>query len=415
MTEQPIKGVDGPLKGIKVLDWTMWQFGPVSASMLGDMGADVIKIESLDGDIGRALARMSGRFTTLEGDRNAYFETCNRNKRGIAVDLKTEEGRQVVYKLVEQADVFIENFRQGVPERLGMDYETLKKINPKLIYGSASGYGPVGPDSARPSLDGCGQARAGLMMSATPPGAEYPGRVAAAPSDQIGGITLCLGIVSALVARDRLGVGQRVEVSHLSSTMWLQGLAVGLDLLSGGSPTGHMDPKNPINPMVNLYECKDGRWIQFMSGQFTRYWPQFVEAMGLEDLLHHPDAEIAAGMAAGSPELTAKIAERFKEKTTDEWIEVLNQSADLIYAKVQSVSELKDDPQVIANNYITDFEHPVLGKIQVCNFPVAFSETPAGIWKEAPELGQDTEIVLIDELGYDWDDIERLQEANAIL
>ena len=120
MTEQPIKGVDGPLKGIKVLDWTMWQFGPVSASMLGDMGADVIKIESLDGDIGRALARMSGRYTTLEGDRNAYFETCNRNKRGIAVDLKTEEGRQVVYKLVEQADVFIENFRQGVPERLGI-------------------------------------------------------------------------------------------------------------------------------------------------------------------------------------------------------------------------------------------------------------------------------------------------------
>jgi crotonobetainyl-CoA:carnitine CoA-transferase CaiB-like acyl-CoA transferase len=415
MNNQPQHGSEGPLKGIKVLDWTMWQFGPVSASMLGDMGADVIKIESLDGDIGRALARMSGRYTILEGDRNAYFETCNRNKRGIAVDLKTEEGRQVVYKLVEQSDVFIENFRQGVPERLGMDYETLKKINPKLIYGSASGYGPEGPDSARPSLDGCGQARAGLMMSATPPDAEAPGRVAAAASDQIGGITLCLGVVSALLARDRQGVGQRVDVSHLSSTMWLQGLAVGMDLLSGGSPTGHPNRANPVNPMVNLYECKDGRWIQFMSSQFARYWPQFVQTMGLEELLDHPDAMAAAGMQAGSPELTAKIAARFKEKTADEWIETLNQSADLIYAKVQRIDELRDDPQVIANNYITDFDHPVLGKIQVCNFPVAFSETPAGIWKEAPELGQDTETVLIDELGYDWDDIQRLQEANAIL
>ncbi|HAL48140.1 MAG: CoA transferase [SAR202 cluster bacterium] len=414
MNDQTQYGSEGPLKGIKVLDWTMWQFGPVSASMLGDMGADVIKIESLDGDIGRALARMAGRYTGLAGDRNAYFETCNRNKRGIAVDLKTEEGRQIVYRLVEQADVFIENFRQGVPERLGMDYETLKKINPKLIYGSASGYGPKGPDSDKPSLDGCGQARAGLMMSATPPGATEPNRVIGAASDQMGGITLCLGVVSALLARDRQGVGQRVDVSHLSSTMWLQGLAVGMNLLAG-NPFGHIDRQNPVNPMVNLYECEDGRWIQFMSSQFTRYWPQFVETMGLQELLDDPSTANPQGMRAGSPELTAKIAARFKQKTADEWIEVLDTSADLIYAKVQSIDELQDDPQVIANNYITDFDHPVLGKIQVCNFPVAFSETPAGIWKEAPELGQDTETVLIDELGYDWDDIQRLQEANAIL
>lgn len=231
MTDEARNGADGPLKGVRVLDWTMFQFGPVGASMLGDMGADVTKIEALDGDVGRAVARMSSRPIGLEGGRNAYFETCNRNKRGIAVDLKTEEGKEIVYKLVERADVFIENFRKGVPERLGMDYETLRKINPMLIYGSASGYGPEGPDAARPSLDGCGQARAGLMMSATPPWSTEPTNVTGAVSDQMGGIILCLGVLAALCARDKRGVGQKVDVSHLSSTMWLQGLAISMNLL----------------------------------------------------------------------------------------------------------------------------------------------------------------------------------------
>lgn len=407
-------GIDGPLSGIRVLDWTMFQFGPVAASMLGDMGADVIKIESLDGDIGRAVARMSSRPIGLAGDRNAYFETCNRNKRGIAVDLTTSEGKEIVYKLVEGADVFIQNFRKGVAERLGMGYETLKAINPMLIYGSASGYGPEGPDADRPSLDGCGQARAGLMMSATPPWYKEPGYVTGAASDQMGGIILCLGVIAALCARERRGVGQRVDVSHLSSTMWLQGLSISMNLLSGYH-YGHFDRKNPLNPMVNAYECKDGRWIQFMSSQFVRYWKDFVTALGLPELVEDPRVKNIQGMTGGSPELTAIIADRFKTKTADEWVAVFNQYKDLIFAKVQSITELKDDPQVIANNYITDFDHPVLGKVKMCNFPVRFGETPAGVWKEAPELGQDTEAVLVDELGYSWDDVERFREAGAIL
>ncbi|MCI0440544.1 MAG: CoA transferase [Chloroflexi bacterium] len=407
-------GADGPLKGVRVLDWTMWQFGPVAASMLGDMGADVIKIEALDGDIGRALARMSGRMTRLAGDRNAYFETCNRNKRGIAVNLQTKEGREIVYKLVETADVFIENFRKGVPEKLGMDYETLKKLNPRIIYGAASGYGPEGPDSHRPSLDGCGQARAGLMMNCTPLEATAPSRVAGAASDQMGAITLCLGVLAALCGRDRRGIGQKVDASHLSSTMWLQGLAVSMYLLSGNY-FGQMDRRNPFNPMVNVYECKDGRWIQFMSSQFSRYWGEFTDALGLPELQNDPRIGNMQGMAGGSPEITEIVAERFKTKTADEWMEIFNKTKDLIFAKVQKIEELKDDPQVIANNYITDFDHPVLGKVKMCNFPVTFSETPAGVWKEAPELGQDTEAILTEELGYSWEDITRLQEAGAIL
>lgn len=405
--------VTGPLKGVRVLDWTMWQFGPVASSMLGDMGADVIKIEALDGDVGRNVSSIESAQAGMSGGRNAYFETCNRNKRGIAVNLKTAEGRKVVHKLVESADVFIQNFRKGVAERLEMDYETLKKINPKIVYGSASGFGPEGPDAAQPSLDACGQARAGLMMSATPPWAKHPISVRGAPSDQIGGITLCLGIVSALWARESQGVGQKVEVSHMSSTMFLQGLAVGMDLLIGQHMPS-LDRGSIRNFMYNIYLCKGERWLRISNPQPERYWKPFVEALGLTETLENSGIEGAETGTAGSPELLKLIEDTFATKTYEEW-DAIFRTYGFIYAKIQSIEELKDDPQVIANDYITNFDHPDLGSIKVCNFPVAFSETATSIRRGAPELGQDTEAILIDELGYDWDDIGQLQEAGAIL
>ena len=403
----------GPLAGVKVLDWTMWQFGPVAASMLGDMGADVIKIEALDGDVGRAVARMESADAGLPAGRNAYFETCNRSKRGIAVNLKTPEGREILHKLVSGADVFIQNFRKGVAERLDMDYETLKAINPKLIYASASGFGPEGPDAELPSLDGCGQARAGLMMSATPPWAQHPVSVRGAPSDQIGGITLCLGILSALWAREAHGVGQQVEVSHLSSTMWLQGLAVGMNLLTGQHmPT--LNRESVTNFMYNIYRCKDGAWLRISNPQPARYWKPFVEALGIERILEDPTIPGAQDGTVQSPELMKLIEDTFASKTFEEWDAIFRRYG-FIYARIQTIDELPDDPQVIANDYITDFDHPDMGAVKVCNFPVAFSETPATIQSAAPELGQHTEDVLIEELGYDWDDIGKFQDAGAIL
>ena len=407
-------GLDsGPLAGIRVLDWTMWQFGPVAASMLGDMGADVIKIEALDGDVGRAVARMESADAGLPAGRNAYFETCNRSKRGIAVNLKTDEGREIVHKLVEGADVFIQNFRKGVAERLDMDYETLKEINPKLIYASASGFGPEGPDAELPSLDGCGQARAGLMMSATPPWARHPVSVRGAPSDQVGGITLCLGILSALLARESKGVGQKIEVSHMSSTMWLQGLAVGMNLLAGQHlPTLNRDAVT--NFMYNIYKCRGGSWLRISNPQPARYWKPFVEALGIEWILEDSSLEGAQEGTAGSPELMRIIEDTFATKTYEEWDAIFRRYG-FIYAKVQTIEELPDDPQVIANDYITDFDHPTIGPIKVCNFPVAFSETPSTIRSGAPELGEHTESILVDELGFDWSDIEKFQDAGAIL
>ena len=406
----------GPLKGIRVLDMTVWQFGPVSTAMMGDMGADVIKIEALDGDAGRGLWRASTLNMDLGKGRNAYFEACNRNKRGIAVNLKTEVGRQIIYKLVEDADVFVQNYRQGVAERLGVGYDTLREINPMLVYGSANGYGPAGPDSHLPSFDGCGQARAGLMMSATPPGAEYPSRISQGVSDQMGAIMMCLGVVSALVCRNEQGVGQKVEASHLSANMWLQGLGISMSLLNNGQNFGSYERESPTNPLSNLYKCKDGRCIQMMHLQPDPYWRPICRAMGMDDIIDDPRFSDMRARAENTVELVRIMDEKFAMKTADEWDEVFREfEVDFIYAKVQSITDLKDDVQVQANDYISDFEHPVLGEVKMCNHPNIYSETPAGLWREAPELGQHTEDILIDELGYDWDDIREMQEAGAIL
>ena len=413
MVSNRVNGVDGPLKGIRVLDWTMWQFGPVSAAMMGDMGADVIKIEALDGDAGRALRRASTMSMNLAGGRNAYFETCNRNKRGIAVNLKTPEGRDIIYKLVEDADVFVQNFRKGVAERLGIGYDTLRGINPRLVYGSASGYGPEGPDAYLPSFDGCGQARAGLMMSATPIGAKVPARISQGVSEQIGAIMLCNGVLAALVARNQQGIGQRVDTSHLSANMWLQGLGISMSLLSG-TQFGAYDRNNPRNALANMYECGDGRWIQLMHLQADRYWTPFLTALGLTEVIDDPRFASEEEKIANGPALVAILDQKFAEKSYDEWDALLRESGDFIYAKVQTIEELQYDSQVIANDYITTFDHPVIGPVKMCNHPNIFSETPAGIWREAPELGQHTEEILVEELGYTWDDIGRLQEAGAI-
>ena len=415
MNSNGAKEADGPLKGIRVLDWTTWQMGPVAAAMMGDMGADVIKLEALDGDAARAVKQLANINTDLDSGRNAYFESGNRNKRGIAVNLKSAEGREAVHKLVEKSDVFVQNFRKGVAERLGMDYDTLRKINPKLVYGSASGYGPEGPDAYLPSFDACGQARSGLMMSARFAGADQPALVTQGVSDQIGAIVLCLGVLGALVGRSQRGVGQMVETSHLSANMWLQGLGITMGLLTKGDEYRAYDRKNPVNPLSNMYRCKDDRWIQLQLLQPERYWKPLATVLDIPELANDPRFSTRSGVVTQASELAGILEERFATKTFDEWDTALREAGDFVYSKVQYVHELKHDSQVIANDYITSFEHPALGTVEMCNHPNKFSETPAGIWREAPELGQHTEEILIEELGYDWVDIERLRQAGAIL
>jgi len=402
-----------PLEGIRVLDWTIWQMGPVGTAMLADLGADVIKIEERNaGDPGRGLKKIMGITSGLKGDREFLFEALNRNKRGIAVDMKKEKGQKIVRALAAKSDVFVHNFRKGVPARLGMDYDTLAKYNPKLVYANASGYGPKGPDAFEPSFDFMGLARSGLMTIASEPGMPplYP---VGGLADQMGGVMLAYGILVALLARERLGVGQEIDVSQLGSMMQLQGLNVS-SKLTLGIEFPHKKRAEMGNPLWNYYRCADDRWICLAMLQADRYWHDFCSVMGIQKC--EKDARFADvdSREKNCQELIGILDRVFATRVRSEWMRVFKENGSFIYTAVNTVSDLPDDPQVIENKYVDDFDHPALGPIKVLGIPVGLSKTPGSVRIPAPELGQHTEEILIDLLGYTWDEIAALKDEEII-
>jgi crotonobetainyl-CoA:carnitine CoA-transferase CaiB-like acyl-CoA transferase len=256
-------------------------------------------------------------------------------------------------------------------------------------------------------------------MYATGPEGTDPYPIQGVVADQIGGITLSWGILAALMARSIHGVGQKVEASHLSSSMWLQGLAVGMTLLTSHKPDSeinlsvHRSRESAYNPLANYYKCREGRWIMLANFQADRYWPDFARAMEIEDLIEDPRFVDTFARGENRVELIHILDRQFAQKTYPEWEAVLRESGDFIFARVQRLSELEDDPQVIANDYITDVDHPVLGPVKMADHPIRYSETPHSIRSVAAELGEHTEEVLL-ELGYDWPDIVRLHDAGVI-
>ena len=258
-----------PLEGIRVVDWTIWQQGPVASVMLGDLGADVIKVEErVGGDPGRGVLRARG--IDLSDRPNFYFEANNRNKKSIAIDLKKPDGVAIVQRLTDRADVFVQNFRKGVAGRLGLGAATLRARNPRLVYASATGYGPEGPESAAPSFDYLGLARSGIMFSAGEPDDE-PLAVAGGIADQMGAVMLAYGVLAALFARERTGRGQEVDASHLGSMAWLQGLGLSARLMLGRA-LPRQARRFATNPLWNHYRCSDDQWLALSMLQPDRYW-----------------------------------------------------------------------------------------------------------------------------------------------
>jgi crotonobetainyl-CoA:carnitine CoA-transferase CaiB-like acyl-CoA transferase len=404
--------MDGPLKGIRIIDWTIWQQGPVATTMLADLGAEVIKLEERErGDPGRGIFAVAGQATDRSG-RNFYFEANNRHKKSIALDLKRPEAREIVCRLAACSDVFVQNFRKGVAKRLGLDYESLREHNPRLIYATASGYGPEGPDSAEPSFDYLGQARSGIMNAIGAPGSE-PSYIFGGVADQMGAIMLAYGVLAALLARERSGVGQMVDASHLGSMIALQGLNVSARTFMG-MELARNSRTEAFNPLWNHYRCADGKWICLGMLQADRYWKDFCTALGLGELVDDPRFKDIRSRGQNAAALVEILDRRFAERPRDEWMRILKAGGDFIYTIVNSVSDLPDDPQVRSNEYIVDYEHPVLGGIQLVGLPVRLSETPGDPRGHAPELGEHTEAILTELLGYGWDDVARLRDANVI-
>jgi len=402
----------GPLTGIRIIDWTIWQQGPVATQMLADLGAEVIKIEERDkGDPGRGIVAVAGASTGKSG-RNFYFEANNKHKQSIALDLKRPEAREIVYRLAAKSDVFVQNFRKGVAARLGLGYESLRAHNDRLIYASASGYGPEGPDSGEPSFDYLGQARSGIMNTAGIDG-NTPTYIFGGIADQMGAVMLAYGILAALVARERYGIGQEVGASHLGSMMTLQGLNVASRTIHG-KEFNRNTRANAFNPLWNHYRCSDDKWLCLGMLQPDRYWKDLCITLGRADLIEDPRFNEMRTRGRNAVEVINIFDGIFATRTRDEWMRALKAGGDFIYTVVNSVSDLPEDPQVKANDYVVDYEHPELGATRLLGMPVKLSETPGDPRGHAPELGEHTESIMTGMLGYTWDDIARLRDANVI-
>jgi crotonobetainyl-CoA:carnitine CoA-transferase CaiB-like acyl-CoA transferase len=405
----------GPLQGIRVIECAGYLSAPTACYMLGDLGAEIIKIEDREkGDPSRGISAVFGSSMTLPNGGNILFETANRNKKSITLDLKKEKGRQLLYELVSKADIFCTNFTQSAIAKLKIDFETLKKYNQKLIYGLATGYGLAGPESSRRAFDSVAQARSGIMYALGGEPDTPPAQIGGPVFDQMTGTLLVYGILAALAARDRQGTGQQVEVSLLGSGIHLQAYNLNTALLRGRQ-IPRPSRRSLKNPMANHFECADGEWLLLSEPQADRFWPAFCEALGIQHLEKDEKYCDAARRRENFRELLVIIEEVFKTKTREEWMKILDaKGGGIAYSPVLRPTDLANDEQALQNGYIVEIDHPTLGPIKMVGNPVSFSATPVTVDGFAPCFGQNTEEVLLEVCGYDWDKIQQLKDEEVI-
>ena len=395
---------EGALAGIRVLDLGIIVQGPQAAQLLRDLGADVIKIELPGiGDQARWIP------LSLEDRRSAYFVGCNRGKRGMTLDLRTQAGRDVMLHLVEEADVVVSNFVPGTLEAWGLGYEVLAARNPRLVLGCGSTFGPAGPDASRKGADLAGQAAGGLIRSMGS-ASDQPTPVGVTIADHIGSQNLANGVLAALVARQRTGRGQKVEVSLLGGQIYAQASEITAVALTGRpnspEPGGH--------PLISMFygvvPTSDGQIA--IVGILPDERPAFFAAIGRPELAEDP--RFAAGWFPPGVrgELFEALAEAFRKRSTAEWVEVLA-AGNYRYAVVHDQQQVLEDEGALANGYLQRVDHPEWGELTMVGSPIRMSDTPARPGRFAPELGQHTEEILL-EHGYDWEAIAHLREQGAI-
>ena len=378
--------------------------GPVCGLMLADMGASVIKVEKVpDGDDSR-------RFLPPDIDgESAAFLMMNRNKRGIAVDLKQDGGREVVRRLLAKADVVIENYRLGTMERLGLGYEELRRSNPGLIYCEISGFGRTGPYADRGGFDLIAQGMSGLM-SITGEGPDRPPvKVGAPVTDITAGILAAMGVLAAYAHRLKTGEGQRVDTSLFEAgivhTYWQSAIAFATDR----SPEP-MGSAHPINAPYQSFPTADG-WINIGAANQAN-WLRLLRVLDAEALGRDPRFKDNASRMANLPALADLLSERLRRRATADWLSRLDQ-AGVPAGPVLGILEMHRDPQALARGMVTEAEHSRLGPVKTLGLPIRFSSTPGGVRQGAPRLGEHSREVLA-ELGYDEGAIERLVQSGAI-
>jgi crotonobetainyl-CoA:carnitine CoA-transferase CaiB-like acyl-CoA transferase len=400
-----------PLEGIRVLDCGTYHAGPGGLAILGDLGAEVIKIEQPGvGDPIRTVKRIGSIPLDLPGDRTLFCEGANRNKKSVTIDLSTKKGKEIVYRLVSRSDVFMTNMRRQVVDKLNITYPALRKINSRLIYATVSAYGSNGPDRDLGGFDYQGQARSGLMYSMgevdMPPLVCQFGIV-----DQATAIMTSHQILTALYMRERDGIGQKVEVSILGSATFLLYFNILIAYMAGFEVPRHK--RSTEHPMRNYYQCGDKRWLMMTLTPPERHWGPLCQAIGHPELENDPRFDTDDKRLESSEQLVAIFDEAFATRPRDEWLHIFAEK-DLFCCAVNSITELQDDPQVTENGYIVDFEHPTMGTIKIPGYPVHFSESWAQTTTAAPDLGEHTEEVLIELGDYSKKEVAQLREEGVV-
>jgi crotonobetainyl-CoA:carnitine CoA-transferase CaiB-like acyl-CoA transferase len=398
----------GPLQGITVVEYGVFHAGPGAGAILGDLGANVIKIEENIGDPLRHWARVGATLFGRDHEKSPMFDFSNRNKRSIYLDIKTEKGRGIFNRLIEKADVFLTNLRKSTKTQLSIDYESISKINSKIVYAGVSGYGKLGPVSDTGAYDPLGQARSGMMFLTD---AKEPKLIQLAILDQSTAITASHAIMTALFIRERYGIGQEVHNSLYSTALWLT--YANVMLLNFGVEVSELTWIRSRNHVLrNNFCCKDGKWIICTHHPVEKYWPVFLEATGQKHLNKDPRFADEESRNRNCAELVAYFDAVIAQKNQDEWIDLFN-AAGLMFSPVQELKNVLTDPQALANDYIVEFDHPDYGKMKMPGYPIDFSTFSAGIRHRAPRIGEHSEEILR-ELGYGAEEIVAFKSQDVI-
>ncbi len=397
--------MSGPLEDIRILDLSWVLAGPFCTMVLSDLGAEVIKLERPQaGD----LARGNGPFVNGE---SSYFLSINRGKKSITIDLQTPQGKEIFLKLVKKVDVLIENFVPGTMKRLGLEYDVVKKANPKIIYTSISGFGQTGPYSQKRALDVIIQAMGGFM-SITGEQNGPPVKAGASVGDITAGLFTAIGILSALHERKKSGKGQMLDISMLDCQLALLENAFARYFATGEVPQ-RLGTRHAVFTPFQAFETKDGYIVLAMVGGVRNQWPLFCAITGLLELMDDERYQTGALRTEHYNELEPILNEVMKTKTTDEWIKELTEVG-IPCGPINSIDKVAADPQVQHRDMIVEVDHPRAGKVKLINTPVKLSRTPGSVKRTAPDLGQDTKSMLSELLDMDEEEIDTLSRSGVI-
>jgi crotonobetainyl-CoA:carnitine CoA-transferase CaiB-like acyl-CoA transferase len=400
-----------PLSGVRILEVASHVFVPIAGGILTEQGAEVIKIEHpVTGDPYRGLVT-AGLHHTFDGI-DPSFQYANRGKQSVAVDIKKPEGRDLIYRLARECDVFLTNFRPDARRRLQIDCADIRAHNPEIIYVRGSGYGARGPDLQRGGYDGAAYwSRAGFGEMFTQPGAAFPVMQRPAFGDVVGGLTISGAIAAALYKRATTGEPSEVDVSLLGVGMWQLQPDITHAPLNAGQPPRPYDRRATWNPLSNTYRTRDGRFIVLVMLDADRYWADFCEVIGRPELTDDPRFVDMDARKANSGECVDILDAYFATRDYADWCETLKRAKG-VWSPFQTPLELHEDPQVAANGYLAEVEMINGKSMRLVTSPAQFDGEPAQPTR-APEHGEHTEAVLLD-LGVPWEEIEGLKQAGAI-